>query len=258
MQEICYFPRPSPAEEAWIEQNAEALKKHIISHHHPRWGRLICTWVQKKETGEVLRHQYAFCLDKQNSTLFIDCSPLKIYLKCMAQLLLRPAHILIKTISHLFLIHVMANAIQTLLKKQSLEAFMQHTARSICDIVRTPLFGAALIVTSIAVLCIGLFNHESMYTGRDLIGKIEQFSNWGTKHTWDTLAPCFQPFPLSIIENFKYRTFSDTIYSDEDPIGRQLSNLARTRLMFMQNHCEAFELGKLNLNKSYTSPILIQ
>lgn len=251
----CPLPPPSLLDDQWNLLHAENLQKHIIPTNNSRWGYLICEWHEKKSNGKILDHRYAACVDLENYTWFIDCSPLKIFMKCTGQLLVRPFHILLKTIYHLSLLHIGINAFKTLCRKQSLEKCLQNSVRSICDIVRTPLFGLALIITSIGALCFGAIKHDSLYASRDLLGKIEQMSNWGEIHTFDTLGECFQARPLSMIERYDDQNFGDTIYTD-DPFERHLTYFARSHIRHMRENYEVLYFGKIDPNSTYISPVL--
>lgn len=257
----CHLPPQFEEEEKWNLLHAETLKRHLIPTNNSRWGRMLCTWHEKKEDGKVLDHHYAACIDLENCTWFIDDTPLKIYVKCVFQLLLRPFHTILKMLSHISLAQIANNIFKTMRGQQSIDTCIQNSVRSICDIVRTPLFGLAMIISSIAVLVLGAINPESMYTNRDILGKIEQMSNWGERNTRETLTPCFQAIPLSFIQKFEDQKFKDTVFFNDDPIERKLALIMRAHLKYLQkkNKLGLFiEEGTFKIKTPYVSPILLQ
>jgi hypothetical protein len=251
------LPPPPAQDHYWKVCYLDQLQHHILARTDSPWGHLICKWHEKKSNGKQLVHTYAFCIDRQEWGLYLDCRPVKIFAKCLAQLIARPFHIAVKTIYHLSMIPIFYEIAQTYRGLQSKQECLKNSMRSLADIIRTPLYGLAMIVTSIAMLVISPFAPESLFTGRMLLGKIEQKACWDEIHTPWTLAKCFQPFSMSSLDHYGHRDYSeDTIYTSDDPLEKQLTNFARKRILFLRKNGDLFSCQDLDEQTAYTSPVL--
>lgn len=248
---------PPPEEVLWKSRYLDQLKKHILPTDDPRWGRLLCTWHEKRSDDSIVSHHYAACIDQERWGIYIDCRPRKIFVKCIAQLFLRPFHILIKTIYHLSMGPIFFEKDQSLNQSQTKSNHWKNAVKSLADIIRTPLYGIIHMIASVAALIIGMASPEQIYTERAKLGSIEEAANRGEKRTAWTLAPCFQPFPMTILEKYDYeKSLIDTHYENNDPLEMQLANFARRCIRLMRKKCDVFACEILNSQKIYISPIL--
>ena len=238
------------------------LQEHIIpeilsTKGELNWGRLICTWREKQESGEIITHTYAACIDGKEGDIYLDCRPRKIFAKCLAHLFMRPFFTLIKTAYHISLYPLFKELTKAYHSTQPKEEKIKNIFKALTDIVLTPLYGLALTVATLGVLFFGIIDTEHLYEGRKILGKIEQLSNRDQAHTSWTLAECFQPYPLEILEYYGQKNFShDTLYQELDPIDRQLANLARAHIRHKKRVFDLFSCSKLKPHTLYQSPIL--
>ncbi|HEV8052163.1 MAG TPA: hypothetical protein VGP47_06695 [Parachlamydiaceae bacterium] len=238
------------------------LQQHILPEFTSaagelNWGRLICTWHQKKESGRIVTHTYASCIDGYEGSIYLDCRPRKILAKCFVHLFTRPFHAIAKAVYHLSLYPIFKEIAKFNHPDCSKEEKIKNIFKAVVDIVLTPLYGIVLTVVTVAILIIGPFSVEYLYEGRKLLGKIELASNWGNAHTFWTLAPCFQPYPLEILWQYGELEFDkDTVYPDQSPLEKQLANFARAHIRYNIKHFDIFSCSKMPENLTYQSPIL--
>lgn len=236
------------------------FQEHIIPTPHPRWGRLLCSWHEKKENDQILTHAYAARIDKVDGGLYLDDLPRKIFAKTFTQLLVRPIHSLLKTVYHLSMLPILGEICTVLDGLESPSEGLKNSLKSLADIVLTPLYGLALIVTSVAVLCLGTLNSESLYSGTAFIGHIERTANWGDRDTIWTLAKCFQPYSREQLAHYdRQENIQDTVYLDSDSKSNQFTNFARAQILYMRHHFDLFDCREeLDQEIVYTSPYLTQ
>ena len=238
------------------------LQQHILPEFispagELNWGRLICTWHQKKDAGCIVTHTYAACVDGYEGKIYLDCRPQKILAKCFAHLFARPLHALIKTIYCLSLYPIFQQIAKFNQPDRPKEEKIKYIFRALADIVLTPIYGLILTVATLAILVISPFSPEYLYEGRKMLGKIELASNWGNAHTPWTLAECFQPYPLEILEQYGNLEFDrDTVYPDESPLEKQLANFARAHIRHKHKTFDIFSCSRLPPNTIYQSSIL--
>src|SRR5262249_46850715 len=140
--------------------------------------------------------------------------------------------------------------------QQTIDDCLRNSIRSLADIVRTPLFGLASLVTSIAILLASPFNSELLLSGRRLLGKIEVLANWGVKKSPWTLGFCFQPLDLSFLNTYEGRQEEkDTLYSSDDPLEKQLTHFARSAIHYRQTHIDITTCQKESMDEAYNSLI---
>lgn len=226
------------------------------------WGRLICTWHEKRQKNHVVTHTYAACIDGKEGGIYLDCSPRVIFTKCVGHLFARPLFTIVKTIYQLSLYPIFNEIAKAYHSVQSKHEKIKNIFKSITDILLTPIYGVILTVATVAVLIIGPFAPGNFYEGRKFLGKIEQASNWGQIHTSWTLAKCFQPLPLDVLEVYAERDFShDTAYQQEGSeekilIERQLANFARARIRHKKKNLDVLSCSKLPPAAVYQSPVM--
>lgn len=257
-QVLPYNPSVQTEERAdYITQLQEhILPEYVSTGGELNWGRLICTWHQKRG-DEIVTHTYAACVDAYEGSIYVDCRPLKIFAKCVAHLFARPLHALIKTVYSLSLYPIFRQIVKFNQSPLAKEEKIKNLFKAAADIVMTPVYGVILTVATVAVLIMGLFSPENLYEGRKLLGKIELASNWGDGHSAWTLTECFQPYPLEILGQYGYLEFEkDTVYPDGSPLEKQLANFARAHIRHKHKAFDYFECRKLKKDDVYHSPVL--
>lgn len=267
MSTISFFINKLPSTldyASWRSSNLDAVTQKISPEVHDSagnatWGRLIAQWNEKVPNGETRHHTYAAVVDLEDGGLYLDCRPSLIFVKCLTQLLIRPFHTIAKTIYHISLLPIFSNIPALIKQKMAPHQFLLISVRCIADIIRTPIYGAVLVAASVAALAKGVFQPSSLYDSRKLIGKVEAALNHGKIHSDWTLAPCFQPFPLEVLADYGIQNFNpDTLYPSDNPLDRQLTNFARSRIRHMQKECTIFGCRKLPKDVAYISPILTE
>jgi len=258
--------------EEWSKTYLSSLQKKITFPNEAptRWGRLLMTWAEVKPTGEIHNHTYSACIDTKEWSFYVDHRPREIFERCLAHLLLRPLMIIKKTLYHLSIVIPLYHIIK---KGSSFEYCLREVAKSMADIVRTPLFGIALIVSSIAMLCICPFGSDDLaLDGRRLLGKLEQMSTWGEKKVkqW-TMLKCFQPWEISYLESFYEKNDDDTCKYHEDTLYEYpnivkdsadynlevlKTHFLRRHIQYLRRHFDYFKCHYFPQDAVYTSPIL--
>lgn len=213
-----------------------------------KWGRVVCEW-REKSTG--YSHLFIPLINLQTGEIYLDCSRKKIYVKFILHTIVRPIQIFYKTLYHvLFPLSIPVTIILTLIQenkeklnyKQIAGRCLKNSVRSLADCIRTPLYGLAMIVTSIAALVIAPFRPNTLYDLRKLEGDLIDALYW--HETDDALGepyPCFTP--LFSLYEVHYRNFlhDDTNYNPQatqDEIG--LNNMARSNVRFLRKHYGIF------------------
>lgn len=153
--------------QAWFQNNQkemEVLKEEGVLLYTPRsnWGRVICKWDETvylkgssgQTTKKILNHCYTPCFNTKTGELYLDCSPQKTWVKCAIHTLARPGLIVAETLLAIVgIVYEIAMAIidLTLFKGVfSLRNFLWLEWKHIQDIVRTPLYGVAMMITTLA------------------------------------------------------------------------------------------------------------
>jgi hypothetical protein len=276
--------RLSIVEEDEIEDEETQLMRQVAAYTvveefsstgEGTWGRLNCTWVEKRD-GKLLVHNYAACIDGENRDVFIDDTPSKIFAKCVTQLFVRPLFTLAKTVYALSFIPIFCEIKKYSLSKQSGSDTLKNVGKALADIVLTPIFGTILTITTLAAIFFGIISISSMYESRKILGRIEQLSNWGKKRIMPaTLAPCFQPKSLEEVKKYGIIEFNDTDYTEMNEIQRALANFARAHIkherigdnpcvaLFFNKTCQdlfrgfnLFSCSRITEGDKYESPIL--
>lgn len=202
--------QPSPA---WL-QEIYGFETCILPENS-KWGRVIARWNEKISDNVVLNHRFSFCVNLANGDFFLDCSKKKIFAKMVVLTILRPLDAAIKTLFHLSLLGVAIALYKGVSKKQSAWTVIKNCGKEIADIVRTPLYGIALTVMSIAAIVFAVFDSASLYTMRDLMGRMEQSLYWGEQHRYGTLAPCFQPLLKITNDHYGIEWWKDAVAEKE-------------------------------------------
>ena len=204
-----------------------------------RWVRIHALWNEKIDPSKASPHQYAFTLDKETGSLYIDCRKRKIWVKFAFLSIGHPLFGFFKTIYHLaFPLSLPIEIFKAIQKgindslppKEIGTRVFENIKFSLADSFRTPLYTVALSILSIAALVIGPFAPVKLYDVRTLAAKLEITLHRGNESM--VLAPCFQPLSnlMTIALERDYEA-DDTIYdSTWDPTMKGLSNLARSAI----------------------------
>lgn len=222
------------------------LKPFVIhtEGNNSKWGRVICQWHEKKTDH---KHLFIPLINLETGEMYLDCSKKKIYAKFIAHTLIRPLHIFLKTIYHAaFVISIPLAIIETIFqgKKDHPEyqeifySCLRNSCRSLADIVRTPLYGIAMMVVSIAALLITPFYPYTIYSMREWIGQLIQSLEWHEIDHYDRDPfPCFAPIDSLSEAHFFNKKYDNTYYktgASAYEIG--LNNLARAYVEFRRTH----------------------
>jgi hypothetical protein len=247
----------------FIDQHPE-LKPCVIQTEgkESKWGRLVCHWHEKKTS---LDHIFTPLINLQTGEIYLDCSKKKIYAKFITHLLLRPIHIAFKTLYHLAIPLSIPYIVYKSIKegkeenqdrKKIAQNCLKNCVKSLADIVRTPLYGIAMIIVNVAALVIGPLAPKTLYDFREMTGKLIPSLSWQKTFVEDDIFPCFQAFEnLQNINNWDTPK-EDTIYPSANAYLRGLSNFARSQIKFRREHYAPFNnlFGKLDPNVRFVSP----
>lgn len=141
-------------------------------------------------------HEFHPVINVKTGEIFTDCRRRKIFAKHLTCIFLRPIHILIKTIWHASIILPLISQGKKLYhNKQTKEETLNNIKNSIKDIIRTPCYGVAMTVVSLAAVVLAVFSPNFLYRTRDFVGKLERKLHRTTKWRRSdyTFSPCFSP-----------------------------------------------------------------
>jgi hypothetical protein len=163
------------------------------------WGRLNCRW--DEEYGAwTLTHHYAPVVNRQTGEIYEDYSHLKIYAQMFAHCWARPIQIVTKTLYHLALPISLPHTLYVSIREERYEDVsncyiagkcIRRLVQCTLDIVRTPLYGTAMIIVSLAALVYKPTSSTQLYDFRATIAKIQRSLYWGSAEV-DSLD-FFQP-----------------------------------------------------------------
>lgn len=205
-----------------------------------KWGRLVCHW---HETKTNFDHILTPLINLQTGDIYLDCSKKKIYAKFITHLILRPFHIAFKTLYHLAFPISFPYIVYTTIakgkeeeqdKKEIAQHCLKNCVKSLADIVRTPLYGIAMVIINVAALIIGPLAPKTLYDFREMTGKLIQFLSWQEEFVEEDIFPCFQSLiNLQHINEWGLREHKDTNYSvNANEYVKGLSNFARSQIKF--------------------------
>lgn len=126
-----------------------------------KWARLKFYFDEQLSDGTVINHHYAPLINLKNGDIYFDCSRKKIYTKLAVNTLLRPLHTVFKTLTHIFSILSTPYKIYAtytdekyidLKGKEIAILCLKDILHSFTDVFRTPIYGTALTITSLAGL----------------------------------------------------------------------------------------------------------
>lgn len=253
-----YNPRP----------DLESIKDYVIKTEgeNSKWARIVCVWNEKKVDNTTVKHIFTPLVNVETGDIYLDCSKKKIYVKFITHTLLRPIHLIFKTVYHMAMPisipHIIYNTISEEIEKGdktvgeiALEC-LKKSFNSVVDIGRTPMYLIAMTVVNIAALIIGPLAPQTLYRFREMTGHLVQ-----ALHREDTVVPdffaCFQPIEhLSEVRDRDYEK-DDTVYSEpKTDNSKGLNNFARGRVRILRKHYEICSnpFGKLDHNVTFISP----
>lgn len=256
------------------------LKDHVVKNEGDRWGRLICRWIEKKET-KTIQHIFAACIDlhSENGDIYLDCSKKKTWVKICSHMVLFPLYAAVKTVYHLALpLSISIEIYLTLAKAKQDRKYKQMTrsdltqrcikqiGKNVADIVRTPIYATAMAVVSISAVIIGPLAPKTLYVFRTTLGEMEKSLNWGETGSIWTLYRCFQPYiNLKDIKYWRYReSFPDTHYQEGfynldlpcNEILRGMTHYARSYISANRRGAQLFNgCKRLSSDLPYISPV---
>jgi hypothetical protein len=147
---------------------------------------------------------------------------------------------------------------KNLSKNETINRCLNNSFKSLVDIIRTPAYGVAMTIVSLASLVIGLASPKSLYTFRETIGKMIKALNRTEELCWHDLFACFQPLKnLTKMNKPTTSEHSDTQYQpDMTDCERRLIHFARNNIRFRRENYNFFNnpFGKLNPNTHFISP----
>jgi len=173
-----------------------------------RWCRIVCLWKEPGPEGTVRTHLFFPLLDKSNGDVYSDDGKGMIYAKFACQLFLQPIDLLIKILYHLVfpisLPHIIYKTTHPTTRrdleswigmstKRQIGVCLKKSLESILDIVRTPMFGIAMIIVAVAALLIGPWAPKFLYDCRKAYGKLLQ-RLYRTHRWYETSGNCMQNF----------------------------------------------------------------
>jgi tRNA A-37 threonylcarbamoyl transferase component Bud32 len=185
---------PSECKTFWKELPPNKKKAFVPFKCDKRWAKL-----------KVNSKEYIACVDPKHfaaGNLYNDDSRSIIYLKLALINLARPFHILIKVISHLTAGWIIAIA-KGVKKGESAKKITERVIRNFADIVRTLVYGIALLIIGIAAVLISPCKPTLLYDFRALIGRLAHELYWGSRKGLD-MHPCMRR-ELNIVDWAKNR-----------------------------------------------------
>lgn len=238
-----------------------------------RWGRLLCTYEEenrlytyKDDTNTNKKIKHIVCPlidlsdDERGGSVYLDCSKRKIFAKHLCLVPGRLWQGILKTAYHLCLPISIPIEILTTIKqekernarliakeknsgvksdtplhdaKEITRRCLKNSVKSLADIVRTPVYGVAMSIVSLAAVCIAPFSPTKLYDLRTVSGDLENKLLWGaTADTWE-LTPCFKP--TTSIKKIISRGSSATNISDKTPFELGLEKLAASMVDFRRS-----------------------
>ncbi len=238
-----------------------------------RWARIKCAVNEQTDKSSILKHIYFPIIDLQTGGIYLDCSKKTIYKKLCVQALLRPFHIVFKTFYHLAfpisIPHIIYKTIKLAQKdaKEKKEPLNKREVDLLCfkkighslaDIIRTPLYGLAIIIVSIAAVLICSFAFSKVYDFREKIGSLITKMQRGDNS--NDLSPCFVPFrylsKMGQANPIKY--MGVTYPKNLTPYEHRLISFAWAQIHFLRNNYAPFHnpipiKGRLDPNIAYVS-----
>lgn len=204
-----------------------------------RYGRIVCVWNESQGT-QTLVHKYALVVNTKNGDIYLDCRKRKIFAKNLCLNLARPLHSVAKTAWHASCIPAVRELCRYSRKKKNGKECLKRSAQSMADIVRTPLYGAAMVTTQLA----GAIIPRVGYHTRKITGKLDLSLNRTDADTGSPwiLAPCFCPLDniATIHKQARPKKWSDTVEQSPESIKEGLSIFTKKQVNFRRKIANPF------------------
>lgn len=220
----------------------------VYQRDSAKYQRIKCIWEETLDNNEVLKHEYHAVINVKTGEIFLDCRRRKIFVKDLCLIAARPIVYAIKTLWHASIIGPLALEIRETYKgNQTQKTAALNTVKSLMDIVRTPLYGTAMVITQIFGTIIGIFAPNTLYYSRDMVGKlgramlrVDRMCDGGV---W-AFDPCFSPF-RNLVRNG----------DNQEDIKKMLSDFAEGAIDFRRKFRAPFNdfFHKFPAGKTYIS-----
>lgn len=252
----------------------EGIFKRIEGKKEAEWGALPVEWVEvKNDQAQSINHLYQFTVNRKTGDLFIDCRKAKIWCKMLTYVIVEPLVLTGKTICHLLGVSLALNIYQEVQKIKTEEEkgekiplknkairYLVLIGENVIDTVKTPFYGAALVIIGLTSLVIGPFAPTTfLFKMRETVSKVELSLNRGEKKSIWIVYRCFQP--LKNIDELKTWGGDWGIENTQYPENvtgteKGLINLAAVQVHFRREHRAIFNdcFRLLPDNVRYVSP----
>lgn len=184
-----------------IQSRIELFSKFI--EENPTWETDAGISQPNDSTYKSIpRSKYQNTINVKTGEIFKGDDRLNILFKHCKLLFLRPVHLTIKTLWHLSVIGPLVLELKKLIKEeQTKEQCAENILNSFCDIIRTPLYGVAMLAVHVGGIFSGIFCPNSLYYTRDLVGKLERdllrvdclSLGYPSLSPYNSCSPCFSP-----------------------------------------------------------------
>lgn len=199
---------------AWLPAQSDATKNILVPFKEDsRWGK-VCRIKKQvfyfdKDNKSVnqedpeghtqvikMKQDYVICLDPKSpfaGNIHNNDSKLLIYFKLFESLCFRPIHTVGYTLYNLTLVHTAVIIFNGIKDKKPANETLQKVVCSLADIVRTPIYGTAILIVTIAALLSAPFHPTLVYDFRAVIARLNREFGWGEKNGLHDFTCCFQP-----------------------------------------------------------------
>lgn len=275
--------------QSWLVNNKDYADNHIFATEGPdcKWGRLKTEWTEIVFPSEEVRkeviergsignaevtyrtHTLALCINRETGDFYEDTTKKKIYVKMLAHTLRRPLFVL-DTLYYVCFPVAMTIAYRKARKEmeESVKLFSESEIKARCrqaafnalaDIVRTPVYGIAMIVVSATALIVGPLAPKKLYDFREMENQLMRKYYRIPNGHFTTPFECFLSIN-NIQRQEKYsRRYLDTVYSNPNSkIENAMNNYTKAFINHHREHASpCFKNGrKLEKDEIYTSPTM--
>lgn len=276
----------------WCSEHPDFVSKRMFGTEGPscKWGRLETEWREKKiGSNEPLIHKVALVFNRETGDYYLDCSKKKIYVKMLANFLLRPIDGLIRTLFHVCVplsigltcyitIDQAKRSNRNLAKKlekyenESTEEAQQeaeklrkriltpskifqkcinNSLKSLSNIVRTPVYSVAMTIVSLAAVIVGPLAPKTLYDFREMQNKLLRSYHRMPEGQIFDITPCFTTIGSIQKEYLFEKPFYDVDYSQcTCPTDKAFSNYACLYISSMRENRRICNNGGRRLGKN--------
>lgn len=244
----------------WQKEQNTLLNKYIFKTEGENctWGRLLCTWHEKGENPQKKRlHHVCFAVDLASlaGDIYIDDSKTTMFFKALGSIILRVIQVSMKTLFHatlplslpIILFHTIMKELEhnrETEKKGQLNNIhsvyqisrvcLNNCIDSVADIIRTPVYGLLMTISSLLAVLVAPFAPSKLYDFRKWAGDFEDELVAHDSLGFWKWTPCFHPFS-NLNEIYKLKRVKhedDTDYSEcKSQLDINLSNMARKSVL---------------------------